>query len=274
MMKKKSILVYTFLIVLTSVYFFPIYWMLITSFRDLGLSYSPTVSILPLPFTLDNYRYVLDEVGILNIWKNTIYMASISTLICVFLAVLSGYSLSRFAFRGRNLYGLWLYITQLLPPILVMIPLYVILTQLHFNNTLEGLIVASAANTLPFSIWMMKGYFDSIPQDLEEAALVDGCSRFGSIFRIVAPVSLPGIVTVVIFSFLGAYQNYLIPTMLIHSENLFVITLGVNKVTSWEWTYWGPMMAYGAFSTLPLIPFFAIMQRYIVKGLTLGAVKG
>jgi multiple sugar transport system permease protein len=232
------------------------------------LALSPTV------WSLENYRRVLRDSTFVGSVANSSKVALTVTLLAVPLAFAGGYALARYRSRGTRLVGLALLASQMLPAIMLAIPLYVLLAKLRLIDTHTALIVAYTTFALPFTTWMLRGFFEGIPREIEECALVDGCSRQRMLWRIVLPISLPGLAAAAILVFLLAWNEYLFAMLLIHSENLKTFPVTLTTFTSrWRVDY-AALAAASVIVSVPVATVFLLLQRYLVSGLTAGAVKG
>jgi multiple sugar transport system permease protein len=232
------------------------------------LALSPTV------WSLENYRRVLRDSTFVGSVANSSKVALTVTLLAVPLAFAGGYALARYRSRGTRLVGLALLASQMLPAIMLAIPLYVLLAKLRLIDTHTALIVAYTTFALPFTTWMLRGFFEGIPREIEECALVDGCSRRRMLWRIVLPISLPGLAAAAILVFLLAWNEYLFAMLLIHSENLKTFPVTLTTFTSrWRVDY-AALAAASVIVSVPVATVFLLLQRYLVSGLTAGAVKG
>ena len=232
------------------------------------LALSPTV------WSLENYRRVLRDSTFVGSVANSSKVALTVTLLAVPLAFAGGYALARYRSRGTRLVGLALLASQMLPAIMLAIPLYVLLAKLRLIDTHTALIIAYTSFALPFTTWMLRGFFEGIPREIEECALVDGCSRQRMLWRIVLPISLPGLAAAAILVFLLAWNEYLFAMLLIHSENLKTFPVTLTTFTSrWRVDY-AALAAASVIVSVPVATVFLLLQRYLVSGLTAGAVKG
>ena len=270
--KLKKILIYISAVFVCLVVVFPIYWMLLSSLRG---GSNGAGSLIPdlKNLSLQAYRNVFHLFPFAKWYLNSIIVAGSTTAISVFIATFSAYSLARFRFRGRGAFGITILISQALPTILVAIPLFSLLTKLNLLNTYQGLILSNVARALPFSIWMLWGFFQGIPRELEEAALIDGLSRVGALFRIIFPLSASGIVAVMLFAFVLGWEEYLLSLMIMSSDNMITLTVGAARMIGGQSVLWGELMAYSAMMTIPVAIVFVSAQRYLVAGITAGAVK-
>jgi len=272
---KKSIKVILFwgiLIIVCLLIVFPVYWMINTSLmREVELFCYPP-KFLP-SFDIKGYLKVF-EAGNIFIWIKNSALVSISTvLLTVVCATLAAYSLSRFRFWTTPLFMLLIISTQIIPPALIIVPLYTIFASLRLSNTFRGLIIADVGIVLAFVTWILKGFFDEIPKELEEAALLDGCSRFGAFLRVTLPLASPAIISVAIITFFDTWNEYMFGLTLITSPEKWVGTVGIASFVGQIAVLWDQMLAGAAlFCAVPLL-FFFLLQRYIVRGLTAGALK-
>jgi ABC-type glycerol-3-phosphate transport system permease component len=190
------------------------------------------------------------------------------------LGALGGYALSRFRFKGSEGAGYLILVTQMLPTTLTVIPIYLIFKSLALLDTRTGLVIAYTTFALPYCLWMMKGFFDTIPRDIEEAAQMDGCSRVSSLFRVVLPLSIPGLVATSLFAFILAWDEYLFGITLLRSAETRTIAVGIATFIGEYGTPWDLIMTTSVIATIPVLLMFLFLQRYLLQGLTAGAVKG
>jgi len=245
----------------------------VTSMFSLKELFSYPPRIFPRLVNLRAYVKVLENNDLLRWLLNSSLVSGITAISTVFCASFGAYSLSRFRYRGRNAVGFLLLITQMVPPVLIIIPLYLIFISLGLIDNLVGLIVGDFAFTLPICIWMLKGVFDTIPVTLEEAGLIDGCARRQVLFRIVLPLSLPGIAATIIFAFLYCWDEFMFARILISSESKWVATIGLSSFVGLYITPLDEIMAAATIFTIPAIILFLVVQKWFISGLTKGAVK-
>lgn len=253
---------------------FPFYWMVSTSLKSWGgvFTYPPT--FLPVPLDLTAYAQVFQTTG-LGLWLlNSLKAGVPTTLATLVFSATGAYALSRFKFRGRTTVAMLILVTQMLPGTLLIIPIYLTFKSLGLVDNLVGLALSYATFALPFSIWMLKGYFDSIPIELEEAAAMDGCSRLGTLWRIITPLSLPGLTVTAMFAFVLSWNDLVLAITLISSPELRTDAVGLASFVGEYGTPWGQIMGASAISSLPILILFLVLQRYLLYGLTAGAVKG
>jgi multiple sugar transport system permease protein len=247
--------------------------MVVTSFLPKRALFTG-ISLIPFSHsTLNTYAELFVSKPLLRWLKNTFLVASFSTIGAILLGSFGAYGLSRFKYRGKRLSIGMILFTQMLPYVLLMLPLYIIFTYLKITDTLIGLIIGNTAFYLPVAIWMLKAYFDTIPREIEFAAMVDGCSRMEVIFRILFPLSLPGIAAIAIITFCYSWSDFLLAKTMINSEANWVLSLGLAAFKG-EWYFeWNQMMGTAFIFSLPEIVLFLIAQKQILKGLTAGSVK-
>jgi multiple sugar transport system permease protein len=252
---------------------FPFYWIFITSFKtDLQIQRFTSVFI-PNPWTLEQYRSLLTETSFLTWFRNTVFVAVVSTAISVVLAALAAYALARLKFLGSRLLTTLLLVTYLLPATLIFIPLYQTLTQLGIINTHAALILTYPTFLLPFATWVMLGYFRSIPVELEEAALIDGANRLIAFWRITLPLAAPALLSVTLFAFTNAWNEFLFAFVFITSEHLKTLPVGLQLLVFGDVYPWGQLMAASLLMAIPVMLVYIYAQRYLVEGLTAGGVK-
>mgnify|MGYP006283524139 CR=1 FL=1 len=264
------------LLIVIVVLFFPIFWMISTAFKFRGDAIALPPSWIPPEITWENFKKLFDVRSAFPIYiKNTLLVCGATTVICIILSSLTGYGLSRLKFKGRRLSLILILASQMFPLTLILIPIYMFFKDLHLLNTYAGLILAFTTFGLPFSVWMMKGFYDTVPVEIEESAVMDGCGPFTILYRIVFPMVSPGVVTVGFYSFLQGWNNLLFPLTLNSRMEMRTIAPGflLSYVGEYEY-FWTEMMAGSVVATLPIVLIFIMLQRYYIAGLTQGAVKG
>ena len=252
---------------------FPIYWMVITSLK-LPREIFRVPSLWPQVFTGANYRILIEDKDFLVAIRNSFVVASSVTLISLVVASLAAYSMVRFRYRFKGLMGRLILFAYLTPTSLLFIPLSILIARLQLGNTLHGLIFVYLTFSLPVSTWMLQAYFAAVPRELEEQGMIDGLSRLGALFRIVLPLSAPGLAAVAIFTFTGAWNELLLALVLITSESRRTAPLALNYLITSDVLPWGPLMAGAVLSSIPLMVLYFVAQRFIVQGMTAGSVKG
>ena len=252
----------------------PFYWMIATSLKADREIYGFEATLYPHRPTLGAYARLFKTTPFMKYVRNSTIIAVGNTLASLALACLAAYALARLRFPGRALIARGLVVTYLVPPALLFIPLFSVMSILRLIDTHLGLILAYLSFSVPFSTWLLMGYFRSVPLELEEAALVDGCSRLGSLVRVILPMSLPALAVVTFFSFTQSWNEFLYANVFVNSVEVRTITTGLSLFVVEDVFFWGPMMGASFLSTLPPLIMYLIFQRWVVKGLTLGAVKG
>lgn len=253
---------------------FPIYWMVMVSLKSTRAVLTETPVLIVLDPSIDSYVYVINDTKFVVQFLNTLLLATTTTAITLVVASLAAYALSRFQFRAKRPIMIMLLASNMLPVVLFVIPLLILMRTLHLFNTYYGLILTYTTFTLPFAAWMLKGYFDAIPREIEEAALTDGCTNLECIRKIVLPVAAPGLVATSVYSFLLAWQDYIWNLTLTSLDTMRTLNVGINSFLFFREYQWPAIMAYGVLSTVPVILVFLYLQKFLVSGLFAGGVKG
>ena len=252
----------------------PLFWIVKVSVTPEDLLYSEGIKLWPSRMTLANYERVLNASDFPRFFLNSL-IVSISTAAAVTaVASFAGYALSRFQFRGKGWVSLFLLLTQTFPLVMVIPPIFRIMGQLGMTDNLYGLIVIYTAFNIAFATFLMQSFCDGVPRDLEEAAMIDGCTRAMALRRIVLPLTLPGMGATVAFVFTAAWSELLFALMLINSEDQKTFSVGLLTFVGKFAVDWGQMMAASVMALIPVCVFFAVLQRHLVTGLTAGAIKG
>jgi len=261
------------LVVFTGVVLFPFYWLLASSLKSSDQLFQVPPLWVPAPPTPDNFERLMQ--GAFPIWfKNSITIALATTLLGLSVAALAAYSFSRFPFRGnRPLSSLFLFI-QLFPVAVIIIPLFILWSDLKLTNTYWSLIITYLVFGLPISTWLLIGFFNAVPAELEEAAMIDGSSRLGALWRVTLPLCLPGLAATAIYVFLLAWNEFFFALTFMSSTEMRTIPVGLESFFGEHSVDWGLVMAGSVVATLPVVVLFGMLSRYFVQGLTAGAVKG
>jgi ABC-type glycerol-3-phosphate transport system permease component len=252
----------------------PFYWMVATSLKKDKEIYGFEATLIPRQPTLSNYTRLFTTTPFVKYLRNSTIIALGNTLASLLCACLGAYALARLRFPGRGLIARGLVVSYLVPPSLLFIPLFAVLATLSLIDTHQGLILTYLGFSVPFCTWLLMGYFRTVPLELEEAALVDGCSRLGTLVRIILPMSLPALAVVAFFSFTQSWNEFLYANVFVNSVEVRTITTGLTLFIVEDVFFWGPMMGASFLSALPPVLLYLVFQRWVVKGLTLGGVKG
>ena len=253
---------------------FPFYWIGLTSLRKGKQVYTKQQVLVPRDLTTENYRFVFEERPTAMWLRNSLVVSFISSAVSVVIGVLAGYSIVRLKFWGNRTIAKGVLFTYLIPTSLLFIPMFILMFSLHLTGGLWGLLFAYLSFNVPFCTWLILGYFRSIPEELEDAARIDGCTRLGVLWRIVLPLAAPGIVTAFIFGFTNSWNEFLYAVTLVSRRELMTLPTGLGSYILGDVFLWGPLMATAIITALPPIILFIVVQRFIVTGMTLGSVKG
>jgi multiple sugar transport system permease protein len=252
----------------------PFYWMVVTSLKKDKEIYGFEATLVPRQPTLANYVRLFATTPFVKYVRNSTIIAVGTTVFSLVFGCLGAYALARLRFPGRGLIARGLVVTYLVPPSLLFIPLFAVMSTLSLIDTHQGLVLAYLGFSVPFATWLLMGYFRSVPIELEEAALVDGCTRLGSLIRVILPMSLPALAVVAFFAFTQSWNEFLYANVFVNSVEVRTITTGLTLFVVEDVFFWGPMMGASFLSALPPLLLYLIFQRWVVKGLTLGGVKG
>jgi len=269
-----KVLVHAFLVLFSIATIYPILQIVTISLRPSDQLYSTSLALIPDGATLRAYTTVLFERKFL-LWMRNSFVVSIAvTIFGVTLASTAAYAFSRFRFPGwkAGLYGFLL--TQLFPATMLMLPLYVLMRALHLLDTFAGLTIAYTATALPFCVWTMRGYYDTIPVELEQAALIDGCGPWTAFVRITLPLASPALAITALFSFMAAWSEFLVARIIVNSQSLYTLPLGLESLAGQFQTEWANYAAGSLMVCVPVMILFVALNRYLVSGLNLGGVKG
>ncbi|HEY6579767.1 MAG TPA: carbohydrate ABC transporter permease [Rubrobacter sp.] len=262
----------------TLITLFPLYTVVISSIKPLA-DVRSTFHWVPSRITFAPYADIWSTIPLARYFMNSLLISLGATAISVFVAILAAYAISRYRFSGRGVFSLTVLSTQMFPGILFLLPLFVIYVNLEraigiqLYGSYAGLIITYLTFALPFSIWMLVGYFDSIPRELEQAAMVDGTTALGALFRVLVPVSMPGIVAVAIFAFMTAWGEVLFASVLTDDATR-TLAVGLRNYAIQSNVYWNQLMAAAIVVSIPVVAGFLALQRYLVQGIAAGGVKG
>ena len=253
---------------------FPFFWMISTSFKPLREIFVYPPYFLPKEFTLANFERLFEQTRFLIYFKNSVFVSTSAVVLTMTIASAGAYSLTRFRFYGREKIASLILFTYMFAPIMIIIPFYVLIKKIGIANTHLALIMAYTAFCLPFSLWLLRAFFQGIPMALEEAALTDGAGRIRAVIYVILPLALPGIIATGIFTFILAWNDYIFVRILITSDELKTLSVGIADLHNATVIDWGMIMSGGMLITIPVLVFFIFIQRYLIAGWGTGAVKG
>ena len=254
---------------------FPVFWMVLTSFRPVVLTLSETPVLLFKP-ELSHYEYLFSYASNMQYYiGNSVIIATCTTILSVGIGSLAGYALSRFRFRGRNDISFWILSTRMMPPIAIVLPLFVLWGQLGLYDTQLGVIIAHTTFNLPFAVFSLGGFFSQVPEELDEAAIMDGLSRLGAFVKVILPVAIPGVIATALLCFILSWNEFMF-ALILTGMNARTVTVATTEFlpASGRGTMWGEASAAGTLVMAPVLVFAVLLRKYLVRGLTLGAVKG
>ncbi len=261
------------LLLFVGISIYPVLNVLSISLRPGNQLRSTDLSIIPENWSFASYVQLFSEQPFLTWLWNSLLVSLLVTLTGVVLASVGGYAFSRFRFVGREFSMLAILTTQMFPATMLLLPLYILIAKLHLVNTFIGLMIFYTATALPFCVWQMKGFYDTIPASLEEAARIDGCSRFQAFRLVILPLALPGLVITALFSFMTAWSEYIVAAQVLQEREMFTLPLGLKSFQASMSTEWGLYAAASILVSIPVVFVFVSLSRYLVSGLTLGSVK-
>jgi multiple sugar transport system permease protein len=255
---------------------FPFYWMTLVSFKPTNDLFNMNFNPFWIQhFTLDNYLYLFQSTDFASWLKNTLIVSIVSTALSLICSVFIGYALARFRFPGSNFLGVGIFLAYLVPPTLLFLPLAQVIAKLNLYNTYWALILTYPTQLIPFASWLLMGYFQTIPKEIEESAMADGCSRLQILVRIVLPLSLPGLISAGIFCFTLCWNEFLYALIFMSSGSMKTIPVGtVSDLIKADTLFWGSLMASAVLGSFPIALIYSFFVKYYVSGLTAGAVKG
>ncbi|WP_195258406.1 carbohydrate ABC transporter permease [Bacillus paralicheniformis] len=259
-------------VLVTAGFLFPVYWMIATAFKSEAELFKTPPLLWPETFRTDGFEAVFTS-GIARYFLNSLLISGAAAAIVLILAVPSAYGLARFRIKGKKMFILLFLITQMLPATVVLTPLFIAFNQLNILNTYIGPILTGATLGVPFSVLMLRTFFLGIPKDLEDAAKIDGCSRFTAFIRIILPISVPGIAVSGAVSFFFAWGDLIYSMTFNRNQGLWPLTAGIYNVISQYGIQWNDLMAFAVLSVLPVIIIFILLQKQLVKGLISGSIK-
>lgn len=260
--------------VLATICGFPLAWLILTSIKpDREIFSAEPTFWTDLP-SLDAYARLFEETNYLTYFFNSIIVAGSATLLTIIVATLAGYAITRFRFPGRETIAAGMLLTYMFAPIMIIVPFFILMRGIGLTDSHVGLVLSYTTFALPFSMWLLRSFFQSIPIDLEHAAMTDGASRPQAVWYVIVPLALPGVIAVSIFTFIVAWNDYIFTFILITSDDLKTLPVGLFDIYTSSVTDWGMITAAGVVITLPALVFFVFVQRYLISGWGAGGVKG
>lgn len=277
-MKQKpiiSVLTYFFIFLFLGFVLFPIFWMISTSLKPVEEIRSTNPSFIPSRVTFQHFFYVLTRYEFIRYLVNSLFVATVTAVFGIVISSFAGYAISRFSrIQGINVISILVLISQIIPAVLLLVPLYIIMMKLHLLNTYWSMILSYTTFSIPFCTWMLKAYFDSIAVELEEAAMIDGCTRVGALFKIIFPLAAPGVAATGIFCFMLAWSEFMFAYTFVDTYRFRTLPVGLSLFRGLWGTSWHFMMAASILALVPAVVAFSFLQKYLVQGLQAGAVKG
>lgn len=272
--RAKIVAIYAALILMCFITIYPIWNIVNMSLRPDNTLYSTSLRLIPADATLDNYRVMIFEKSLLRWMGNSLIVSLATALISVGVSATAGYAFSRFRFWSRNVFLTFLLTTQMFPAPMLLLPTFLLLTKFKLLNTYAGMVVPYVATSIPFSIWMMKGFYDTIPRELEQSAYIDGATSWNAFYRVILPLATPALAITALFSFMTAWSEYIIARVILTRASLYTLPVGLVTLQSSFNTEWGRYSAGALLTMIPAMILFVLLSRYLVGGLTLGSVKG
>lgn len=253
---------------------FPIAWMALSSFKPGVELFTIPPKLLPENWSLEWYQQAIGNENVIHYFFNSLYIASIVMIVDMIIGSMTAYSLTRFRFKGRKVILICVLAAYCIPPIMLMLPLYRIMNMLQLSGSHVGVIIGHLTITLPFSIWLMVSFFRKLPEEIDEAAAMDGANEWQVFYKVDFPLCVSGVLSTGIMAFIMSWNEFLLSSVLVNKESMKTLTVGIANYISSTHIDWGVIMALGTITTLPVVILFALVQKYFVEGMTAGAVKG
>lgn len=270
----KRVLVHAALILACLITLYPALRVLSVSLRPGNRLLSSSLELIPPDASWENYKTVLFEKEFLRWLWNSLVITCATSIIGVTLASTSAYAFSRWQFPGRKAGLIFLLTTQMIPAAMLLVPIYILAAQFNLINSWVGPVIAYSVTGIPFSIWILKGYYDTIPDELEQAAMIDGTTQLGAFYRIILPLSTPALSIVFLFNFMAAWNDFVLARVMLQQENMYTWPLGLYRMIFQFQAQWGMFAAGALMVTIPVMALFMASSKFLVSGLTLGATKG
>ncbi len=270
----ERVLVHAVLIFACLIALYPALRVMTISLRPGDRLLSTTLELIPPDASLENYTKVLFEKEFLRWLWNSLVITCSTSVIGVLLASTSAYAFSRWNFPGRMTGLIFLLTTQMIPAVMLLVPIYVVAAKMNLINSWVGPVIAYSVTSIPFSIWILKGYYDTIPEELEQAAMIDGTSHLGAFYRVILPLSTPALSIVFLFNFMTAWNDFLLARVMLQDEHMLTWPLGLYRMIFEFQAQWGLFAAGALMITIPVMTLFMLSSKFLVSGLTLGATKG
>lgn len=270
----KIILIYAILAIACIFSVYPILNVLTISLRPADALFTKSLSIIPPNATFDNFRQAFIQYDMLGWLFHSLVVSSAACAFSVLLSITAGYAFSRFEFRGKKMGLSLILVTQMFPLAMTLLPLYLMIINFKMTNSYWALAIIYVSTSIPFNIWMMKGFYDTIPKSLEESAYVDGASVFRSFYQIILPLAKPAVALTALFSFMGAWSEYIVASVIINEAGKLTLPVGLISMQGQFSTAWGIYSAGALITAVPVMILFIALSKYLVGGLTVGSVKG
>ena len=274
MRTRRKPLVTSAALVVALLFLFPTYWMVSTAFTPSSDITTSKYDLVPLALTIKNFTTAIGKQGFGFYVRNSLFVTLAALLFAMITGLLASIPLARLRFRGRKGFMLLILVAQLAPFEALLVPYYLFLRNFKLDTSLTGLVLIYFVSTLPFTVWTLRGFINGIPEDLEQAAMVDGCSRWAAFWRVTFPLLGPGLVATSVYAFITAWNEYLYAFVILQDQNKYTLPVWLASFSTNFGTDWGGSMAASALFTVPVLVFFLIVQRNLVAGITAGAVKG
>ncbi|NLP28777.1 MAG: carbohydrate ABC transporter permease [Clostridia bacterium] len=272
--KIKIIIIYAILILACFIALYPILNIITISLRPADKLLSTSLKIIPDNGSFDNFIKAIKKPEFLTWIKNSLIVSLFSTVCALTISVMGAYAFSRHKFRGKKMGLNLLLLSQMFPAPMIMLPLYILMTKMQLTDKYAGIIIVYIASAIPFNVWLMKGYFDTIDKSLEESAYVDGANLLTAFYKIILPVAKPGIAVAALFAFMGAWSEYIIARVLLATEDMYTLPMGLVSMQGDFTTQWGVYSAIALITAIPAMLVFILCSKYLVGGMTAGSVKG